>query len=330
MRLALFCSLMVSVVACGDDGGTVGDLGLTCATDVDCDDGVYCNGIETCADDGACVAGSEPCDVGRCDEATESCTGPCVDADGDGAADVACGGADCDDADPDRYPGNTEVCDAEDRDEDCDPTTFGFRDQDMDGVPDGTCCNGDVCGRDCDDTDPAVGMVALETCDGRDNDCDGSIDEELGGDELCNGADEDCDGRVDEGLAITTYHRDLDGDGYGDPAMSMDGCEPPDGWVANAEDCDDRDGDVRPDQEMFFEEASVGGIFDYNCDGTEETDYPVKDCTCSDGCAFSGRSYASGQTLECGELATQIWSCINLCGMGSCNPSTAFTAVLCR
>ena len=60
------------------------------------------------------------------------------DADGDGAYASICGGDDCDDLDPDRYPGNTEVCNAG-RDEDCDPKTGGNRDSDGDGYPDSDC-----------------------------------------------------------------------------------------------------------------------------------------------------------------------------------------------
>lgn len=60
------------------------------------------------------------------------------DADGDGEYAIVCGGADCDDLDPDRYPGNTEVCNAG-RDEDCDPRTGGNSDADGDGYPDSDC-----------------------------------------------------------------------------------------------------------------------------------------------------------------------------------------------
>jgi hypothetical protein len=86
------------------------------------------------------------------------------DADGDGHRAAACGGDDCDDNDPHRYPGNTEVClpgtDLR-HDEDCDPTTYGIRDADGDQFPDAQCCNAGPdgvlrCGTDCDDTNAAI------------------------------------------------------------------------------------------------------------------------------------------------------------------------------
>ena len=45
--------------------------------------------------------------------------GGCVDADGDGYEDAACGGNDCDDSDPGVYPGAPEVC-GDGIDQDCD------------------------------------------------------------------------------------------------------------------------------------------------------------------------------------------------------------------
>ena len=51
-------------LSCGDDSGMDGDAGFdggfdggACMGDVDCDDGLFCNGAETCVE-GACVAGS--------------------------------------------------------------------------------------------------------------------------------------------------------------------------------------------------------------------------------------------------------------------------------
>ena len=99
----------------------------------------------------------------------------CFDSDGDGHADVACGGDDCDDADPSRYPRATEVCDSDD--EDCDDTTFGA-DADSDGFQSALCCNGPGnCGPDCDDALNTVNPGASEVCNGGvDDDCDGLAD----------------------------------------------------------------------------------------------------------------------------------------------------------
>ncbi|MGI5864384.1 MAG: MopE-related protein [Myxococcales bacterium] len=42
------------------------------------------------------------------------------------------------------------------------------------------------------------------------------------------------------------YYRDADGDGFGDPAVSQNGCSPPDGFVVTAGDCDDTTAAVHP------------------------------------------------------------------------------------
>ena len=58
------------------------------------------------------------------------------DCDGDGFQSEQFGGFDCDDADGNRFPGNSEVADDTGHDEDCDYTTYGFRDVDGDGFGD--------------------------------------------------------------------------------------------------------------------------------------------------------------------------------------------------
>ena len=98
------------------------------------------------------------------------------DSDGDGALAMRCGGTDCDDTNPDIRPFATEVCDPFHVDEDCDPSTTG-RDVDSDGAEDATCCNGARCGDDCDDLDENVRPFGAEACNGRDDDCDGRVDE---------------------------------------------------------------------------------------------------------------------------------------------------------
>ncbi|MEO0322417.1 MAG: putative metal-binding motif-containing protein [Myxococcota bacterium] len=223
-RFALACVL----VACGSsgDGGDPIDAGPgLCTGPGDCDDGRYCNGAEVCMPGGpasdvrGCAAGPAPCDEGACDEDRDECTSSCVDADGDGAEDAACGGTDCDDTDADVFPGATEVCDAAGRDEDCDPTTFGARDVDGDGFFDQACCNGSTCGRDCDDARAGTNPAVPEVCDELDNDCNGTVDEGL----------------------LQSVFIDADRDLHGDPERPISACPGLPGTSASSLDCDDTD-----------------------------------------------------------------------------------------
>jgi len=100
---------------------------------------------------------------------------------------------------------------------------------------------------DCDDTDPSVyggDVPATETCDGKDNDCNGVVD----------------DGAAD----ATTWYSDSDSDGYGDDGNTVQSCEQPDGYVADGGDCNDDDTDYHPDAP----ETDCTDPNDYNCDGS--------------------------------------------------------------
>lgn len=361
---------------CGDDAPPpTPDASAECSSAADCDDGVYCNGSETC-EAGVCRAGSSPCSV-SCVEDEDRCVGgTCADADGDGHEDAACGGDDCDDTNADRFPSNTEVCDAAGVDEDCDDSTFGTVDADGDGAISDQCCNGASCGGDCDDSSLARRPGQLEICDSVDNDCDGSTDEEMNdvdwyddqdgdgfggstvlrsscvpipgaslvdtdcedgipqanpaGSESCNGVDDDCDGSVDEGLAPCDpcvagddvcdghdsdcdgsidedpdahgFFVDADGDGVGTgAAMSMMACVAS-GFARRDGDCDDTDpsvGDAR------FPELC--DMRDNDCDGA--TDEGLPSCappTCDlpfTGPVDPGEFYFEGDSLgNCGDF----------------------------
>ncbi len=97
---------------------------------------------------------------------------------------------------------------------------------------------------DCDDTDDAVFPDAEETCNGVDDDCDGEIDG-------ANATDP------------APWYADADGDGFGDAAVSTSACVAPEGYVADATDCDDQAVAVFPGAP----EACVNVDLDADCDG---------------------------------------------------------------
>ena len=180
-----------------------------------------------------------------------------ADADGDGA--TLCDG-DCDDADPNRLPGATElVCDG--FDSDC-LIDIGEQDNDLDGqLP----CEGD-----CDDHDPTM-YGSDGDGDGRspcgidgmagtnDDDCD-DHDSSIypGNTELCDGLDSDC--------IFDGGESDDDGDGYVE-------CSP---WVGSdpgiigGQDCNDADPAQIPTDADGDGAAGCAG----DCDETDPSIYP--------------------------------------------------------
>lgn len=60
---------------------------------------------------------------------------------------------------------------------------------------------------------------------------------------------------------VSTYFADADGDGYGDLAKPLQACVPPQGYVANKEDCDDTNAAIHPKAEELPD-----GL-DNNCNG---------------------------------------------------------------
>ncbi|MCB9519265.1 MAG: putative metal-binding motif-containing protein [Myxococcales bacterium] len=253
------------------------DGGARCAGDAECDDGLFCNGVERCVA-GACEAGTPvdcddgiACTVDTCSEDDAECQSAAPDSDGDGVGDATCRdadglalGTDCDDADPNRYPDNPEICDAEGHDEDCDPLTFGAQDLDGDGHVWDQCCNDApdgtrACGDDCDDGQFYVFEGAPELCDELDNDCNGLTDDDI---------------------RSRTFGIDCDGDRFGvatDPPI-VDCALPTDPiacaggvWVPDATDCDDTNASRNPGL------VEVCDGIDNNCDPAGAIDEGVSD-----------------------------------------------------
>ncbi|RJP21650.1 MAG: hypothetical protein C4520_09435, partial [Candidatus Abyssobacteria bacterium SURF_5] len=65
-------------------------------------------------------------------------------------------------------------------------------------------------------------------------------------DEVCDGLDNNCNSLVDDGLQFLTYYRDADGDGYGNAAVTTEACALPSGHVADSTDCNDSNEFVNP------------------------------------------------------------------------------------
>lgn len=84
-----------------------------------------------------------------------------------------------------------------------------------------------------------------------------------GASETCNGVDDNCNGTTDEGV-LQPFYPDLDEDGFGNAAAANNplvACTPPSGYVANAEDCQDNDPSINPLA------MDICNNIDDNCDG---------------------------------------------------------------
>ncbi|MCB9760223.1 MAG: hypothetical protein H6739_10345 [Alphaproteobacteria bacterium] len=266
----------------------------------DCDDGdaaINPGAVE------ACNGVDDDCD-GEIDDAVGDVWYADVDGDGYGDPDAptqSCEGVsgtvadntDCDDTRADVYPGFTEACD--ELDNDCDATvdegvTTTFY-QDADGDGHGTAdVTAEACSQptgyaagdtDCDDTNGAVSPNAVEQCDGVDNDCDGTTDE---------------DDAVDAG----TWYADSDADGYGDAASTTRACAAPSGYVGDDTDCDDSAWAVNPAGTEL-----CNGVDD-DCDGFTDEDDAADASTWSldfDGDGYGGSAF---QLTQCAQPAGYV------------------------
>ena len=171
--------------------------------------------------------------------------------------------ADCDDTDSLVNPDGTEVCDGADNDCDglvddaaLDVTTYYF---DADGDTFGDLAvSVSVCGdapagyvadaTDCDDDSSAAHPGLTETCDGLDNDCDGSVDES---------------GATGESV----FYADSDGDTFGDVSSTISACDAPAGYVSDTTDCDDSASSVFPGA------AEADNLIDDDCDKWVDEDF---------------------------------------------------------
>ncbi|TNE89456.1 MAG: hypothetical protein EP330_11205 [Deltaproteobacteria bacterium] len=222
-----------------------------------------------------------------------------LDGDGDGYASLTCGGGDCDDEDDATHPGATEACDGADND--CNDVVDDLANAPLANLQDGVCAGSvKVCDGNGGWTEPDYAAItdyeaSEASCDGLDNDCDGTADADITTapaadlvDGVCAGQVKVCDGTngwiEPDYTAIATYEGTevscdgLDNDCSGQ-ADDLDGA--PDaseqrGVCAGAKQvCDGSGGFVDPDYTTLADyetdEASCDGL-DNDCDGTVDDD----------------------------------------------------------
>lgn len=126
--------------------------------------------------------------------------------------------------------------------------------------------------------DTTGGFLALTTRGSPDSDQDGvtvadgdcndaQADTFPGAQELCDGRDNSCNGQVDEGVKLT-FFADQDQDGYGS-AASIQACTAPGGHVSVSGDCDDTDISIHPSAEETCDQV------DEDCDGVIDDGLPT-------------------------------------------------------
>ena len=128
-------------------------------------------------------------------------------------------------------------------------------------------------GGDCDDGEAAIHPAAAEGCDGRDQDCDGLVDEEAPGSVL--------------------WYRDGDDDGAGDPAAATASCTPLPGHSRFGVDCDDTDARVYPGApEVYYDgvdaDCDPSNEFDQDGDGVDAAVQGGQDCDDRRGAVYPG------------------------------------------
>lgn len=168
---------------------------------------------------------------------------------------------DCNDTNSAINPGKAEACNS--LDDNCDTAID-------EGLPTGTWykdADGDKYGNlaqtfgGCQ----AAGYVADST------DCnDAAVSIYPGATETCNLKDDNCDGATDEGLVTGVFYKDADSDTYGDPTTQLANSCQLSGYVANFADCDDTKLAVNPGAtEVCYDSL------DNNCSGATDEGCPA-------------------------------------------------------
>ena len=212
---------------------------------------------------------------------------------------------DCNDAEPLAWTGNIEVCDYADND--CNGLTDEYvtiqfyGDSDGDGYgttndttidctpPAGYVANSD----DCNDAEPLAWTGADEYCDGVDNNCNSVTDEP-------------------NALDCVNHYIDGDGDGFGNISGFQCQCAP-DATFGTTDSTDCYDSNPLAYPGAGYQALDRGdGSFDYDCNGTEEQQYPSNSECNFLGCENGWLGYipSCGQSDDYEEdCSGAVWVC---------------------
>ncbi|MEZ4956692.1 MAG: MopE-related protein [Saprospiraceae bacterium] len=179
---------------------------------------------------------------------------------------------------------------------------------------------------DCNDGDGSINPLAPETCNGKDDNCNGEIDEGIG--------------------SFITWYGDADMDGYGNPSNAVEACSPPPGFVNNNGDCNDADPNINPgmtelcngyddncnlsiDEGLplttYFLDSDGDGFGDPNfminsCYQPENYVFNSLDCDDSDGEVNpNGVEKCNGIDDDCDGQIDEIITSITVSNISSCN-----------
>ena len=295
--------------------------------DDDCDGEVDDNlgstvcGIGNCQHEQANCAAGQPqaCDPYLGAEA-EVCNGLDDDCDGvpdDGLGSASCGQGKCFHVVESCKNGVPQPCDPF---EGATNETCNSADDDCDGVADdnlGTLLCGvppcqveiEACKNGIPQQCQGQGNPGTETCDGKDNDCDGKIDEE--------GA-----------LGCQVYYADKDKDGWGADADFKCLCKSDAVYKAfSGGDCYDGNFQAKPGQTGWYEDDRGDGSFDYNCDGQQS--YQLPDLFyCNGACSYSTPGWYLFPPM-CGESGLFATVCLDLFGY-LCDTKTVNMVAACH
>ena len=238
---------------CNDTDGSISPNSTELCDGVDND----CNGTtdeSTAADASDWYADTDADGFGDPSSVTTSCVLPSGYVDNN---------SDCDDTDVDINPSVHEICDGEDN------NCNGWLDAGDPTLTDGTTFYADADGDGYGTTDYSTLECAAPTGYVEDStDCDDThADSYPGADEVCDGDDNDCDGSADEdAIDMLTFYRDFDSDSYGDASTTTDSCTEPAGYVDNDGDCSDTQPAINPGA------AEECNSKDDDCDGLTDDD----------------------------------------------------------